>query len=353
MTKETLLQIQSNFAAARARGCDCPLVWDHSNKAKDRLGDVESVYVDGERLLAVVSIPSDADREQALKVNQVSVSVAPEWSDGMGNIYRDHLVHVGVVNHPVIPAQEPFRPVELSLLASSEKPQMLKRFAIFGSKVRQLAVGEEPAAGESVVQEVASGTVPTATDATDKDLAPLFRELFDLLGIPGIQLSDAANDQTLLSEVKILLNVARGMKGQSAPEPDESMASVEAVPVEGDYPSIQASLKRLKARCLSLMKSDAERRTAELTARRVEFARKVDSLTHLSAEKKQRLLQIGERDSFDLSLLDVFAQPVVTPNPAVHTSSKVRNLANGGEPAVVPDKETPEQFRERVKRFVS
>lgn len=341
VTKETLLQIANNFLAYRLRGGDCPLVWNHSNDARDRVGDVEEVRIEGDRLLAVVNVKSDADAEQIQKVGKVSVSVAPEWTDGTGQTYREHLVHVGVVNHPVVPDQEPF--VELSL----EKSNMRKRFAIFGNKLRQLAVGEEPATGESVVEEIVAGTVPTATDATDKELTPLFRELFSLIGIPGIQLSADVNDSTLLSEVKILLNVAKGMKGEAPSSEPETVEQVESMPTDGDYASIQAGLKMAKSRLLSIYRARKEEAKQAFVAR-LDQLNKAGTVDDAGVKS---LSLIGEQMAYDLSILKPFDRLASEAGKLIHTSSKLRNLAVPTEPAVGSSRSI-EEIRKRAAAFV-
>jgi hypothetical protein len=344
VTHETLVQIARNFRDYRSRGGDCPLVWNHSNDSRDRLGDVEEVRVDGDRLLAVVSVKSSDDLEQVRKVGKVSVSVAPEWTDGTGQTYREHLVHVGVVNHPVVPAQEPF--IELSLF-SQEKLNMSKRFALRGNKLRQLAVGEEPVAGESVVEEVAAGTVPTATDATDKDLTPLFRELFALLGIPGIQLSESVNDSSLLSEVKILLNVAKGMKGEAPTDEPETVEQVEEMPVDGDYASVQAGLKLAKSRLLSIYRKQIDDAKASYVAR-LDQLRKAGAMDD---DARKRFESIGSQNAYDLSILKPFDRVAEGLGQSINTSSKIRNLAVGSEPSVGRSRDLDE-IRKRAAAFV-
>lgn len=195
-------------------------------------------------------------------------------------------------------------------------------------KLRLLAEGEQPGGGESVVEDIAAGNVTTATDATAEELAPLFRELFDLIGIPGLQLSKNATDETLLAEVKLLLGVAKGMKGETETpaEPESAPPEVieQAAPDAMNYASLLKFATGLKKRLLSIYQSDAD-------AKKNAFLAEIDRFCKagvLTAADKTKFLSVGERSGYDIDLLS----PIKTLSAKIPTTSKTRNLATSQEP---------------------
>lgn len=147
VTRQTLATIVENFDRGRRLGLDCPLVWNHSDDARDRLGRVVGLSVFGNTLWGVVEVCDSVDAAQMLKVNQVSVGCSDGWRDGYGNSYAgDFLVHVGVVNHPVVSGQGPFRSLgqlsqgETARTRTRERGLNMKRLwesGLTGKEIRQ------------------------------------------------------------------------------------------------------------------------------------------------------------------------------------------------------------------------
>lgn len=116
VTRRTLARIVENWRRARERGVRVPVVWNHSHDARDQIGEVLALHAEGDVLHACfwAADPDDV-RRLGVTVNQVSVEVHEPWRDGLGNLYDVMLVHLGVVDLPVVSAQQPFQRIALSL----------------------------------------------------------------------------------------------------------------------------------------------------------------------------------------------------------------------------------------------
>lgn len=137
VTRSTLHALASNFQLGRSRGLGFPIVWNHSNDARDRLGDVVKLSIEGDTLFAEVEVCRD--HEQVAAVGMVSVGISDSWQDGQGRRYSPMLVHLGVVNHPVVPNQGPF--LALSIRDPSDRSKG-KGACAMNSSLRRLSTGQ-------------------------------------------------------------------------------------------------------------------------------------------------------------------------------------------------------------------
>ena len=119
VTRDVLARIVRSFDLAKQRGVRIPLVWDHDNSARARIGDVTGLALLGDTLMAEVDVADeDAGRKLATVANEVSVEVVEGWRDGQGHLYDWFLRHLGVVNHPVVAGQGAFKRLSTATIES-------------------------------------------------------------------------------------------------------------------------------------------------------------------------------------------------------------------------------------------
>lgn len=345
VTPDTLQEIVRNFHLAKSRGCDCPLVMNHSSDVRDRAGKVSDLGMDGDVLWSEFEAAPEA--VDVLKVPGVGVSVrvTEKWRDGLGNTYPLALEHLGIVNHPVVPGQGPF--VELSLIQEGK--------SMFGfGKKRDLAEGE---GGDSM---------PSASAATLDDLKPVVDRLVKAAakaaGAKGVTLPDSVTDENFLAVLGVIADVLEGMVGGTEDEEKPSEApSAESVasldPSGMGMAEMANAIKGLKSLTLSLLaqkQSDAEaEKVTKLIAFRSEMDRLAKSGIPIEADTRKQLETVGAATGYDLSLL----KPFQSIKPTVHTKSKTLALADGSEPEIEKGQRVPfsqqsaEEQAKKLKAF--
>lgn len=350
VTPQILKQVVNNYDLAKARGCDCNLVWGHSDDARDLAdGDIDDVFFDGETLYADLSTDDANEARRIKRAKRVSVRISPEFHDGHGNIYHEHLLHVGIVQHPVVTGQGPF--IELSLI---KEP---KNMAFFRSKKpRDLADDAAAEGGDSAVADAMGGTMPTASKSSFEELKPILAKALDVIakfaGNDVLKLGSTVTDETLLPEFTLKVDFADGMVGGSSP----------AAPAGGDTATEvltpqDLKIKTLEARNLALEQA-AQLRDLELKSKgKVEFSQRLDALSTkgvLDASLRKSLENAGEKFSYDLSLLAPFEKMV---GGRVPTQSRVRSLSTAAEPSLGDDKQVsfeqlnPKEQEQKIKSF--
>lgn len=300
VTLQTLHTLRDNFYKAKQLGIQPTLQWDHSNSAKDRICTIEDLEIEGDKLYAIFEPDLDEDLKRLDgPCREFSVQLHEPFRDGLGNTYDAFITHVGVVNLPVVPGQEPV--TRLSLI-SGEQPMK--------TKVRNMATGEgEGDGGDNTMISV-------------KDVVAMLREA-----------GKAVPDEVKTAdELKLAWKV---LNPSAAPEekPSEEAPSIEEVPV------VQASLIRenaaLKAKIASFEALQESTYRAEVEQLVVQGS--------LLATDRENLIAFGKNNSWNLSTLDPFKR--LKAGSAVKTTSKVRQLSLGGQ---TPE-ETAEQRKERAR----
>lgn len=111
----TLRRLASNHLCMREAGVHVPVVWDHSESARDRIGSVDRLWTDGNTLWASIEVTDcDAQGRVGRTCNEVSVEVREPFVDGAGRRYSAAITHLGVVNLPVVAGQGDFRRLSLT-----------------------------------------------------------------------------------------------------------------------------------------------------------------------------------------------------------------------------------------------
>lgn len=145
-TPERLAGWVKNFRDMRAAGLRVPFPFRHDRQAlptepgassdptynpedsRHNGGFWEELYVDGSgELVGVVDVPdSHPDKDKiGTSIQEVSPLVLSDWTDGKGRKWKDAILHIAGVTHPVIPGQENFQP-----LAASEPLASAMSFAL-------------------------------------------------------------------------------------------------------------------------------------------------------------------------------------------------------------------------------
>lgn len=345
---ETLHQIVENFSLAKERGCDCPVVFNHSSDVRDRCGLVHELATDGKTLWANAEITDDGVNVARKPGVGVSVRVTEGWTDGLGNPYDLFLEHLGIVSHPVVAGQGPF--VQLSLISEGE-PSM-----IFGKKTRSLAAGD-------------TTSTPTAAAATIDDLKPVLARIVKaaakLSNTPGLDTAiENATDETLISTLNIVADVLAGMAGEEKAEGETDTAATPTAdsvagmdPASMSYAQMSAAFPKLKAFAMSLVETQQQVAQAALISKQVEYRRELDRLSKagvIDIDGRNALTDVGAKSGYNMSLLKTFSDKV----PAVHTKSKTLSLADGSEPAIETGQRksfsqlSSEEREEKIKAFV-
>ncbi len=162
VTPGTLAQIAANFATAQANGVAVNLCWGHGAPgsiavdARDCIAPLDQVLASGDVLWATAYVtPADADRlrNPAMKA---SVRVMDDFTDGAGRVYPILLLHVAVVDQPVVAGQGPFHK-DLSLfvrdLFLQEKQPMPLDFERTKAAVNQLLANQNVALPDDVTAD--------------------------------------------------------------------------------------------------------------------------------------------------------------------------------------------------------
>jgi hypothetical protein len=126
VTHETLDEIAENFTAQLANGVEHPLSWGHVQRGKsdidsrDTIAQISDVFhKDGTLYVAAYVSLTQATVLQNSK-RQVSIGATTDLTDGEGRTYPgESLVHVAIVEHPVVPGQGGF--IQLSLSSEVQR----------------------------------------------------------------------------------------------------------------------------------------------------------------------------------------------------------------------------------------
>jgi len=103
------------FDAMTANGVTIPMPDAHetAGQAAHNMGYVESLFIDGDKLIANVKLIG-RDALDAAARNDVSISVPLDFVDGKGVRYGQAIEHVAFTPEPLIPGLDPFIPLAAS-----------------------------------------------------------------------------------------------------------------------------------------------------------------------------------------------------------------------------------------------
>ena len=141
VTESRLSHWASQFGKMKKAGISLPAPWNHSKDAFPmstgndgtlprsdiNAGWWDKVWVENNTLWGEVDVPSNEDAVKiGTNVKESSIYVRPSFTDGAGNEWKDSLMHIALVTHPVENGQGNFEPVDHGLaLAMSQLTEPL------------------------------------------------------------------------------------------------------------------------------------------------------------------------------------------------------------------------------------
>jgi len=135
VTPQVLNELELNFAKQKKKGIEHPLCWGHVEQGKadidsrEVLSQIDEVKVIDDTLwISTYVNPVQSTTLQNTK-RQVSIGSLSEYEDGAGETFPGwSLIHVAVVEHPVVHAQNGF--VQLSLMNTNNAKGKRKMFTL-------------------------------------------------------------------------------------------------------------------------------------------------------------------------------------------------------------------------------
>lgn len=127
VTTDVLKTLANDFAAMVAAGVRSSLYWgsrpdggplgQHGVEAKNAIATIDQVFVQDGVLYCSAYCTTEQAKLLENPALQVSVGVQPDWTDGAHKKYSLALLHVAIVDQPVVTGQGPF----LTLSLDSQK----------------------------------------------------------------------------------------------------------------------------------------------------------------------------------------------------------------------------------------
>jgi hypothetical protein len=336
VTHDTLGDLVAAFEQARRLGFSIPVVWDHSNSARDNVGTIRRLWVEGDTLSARFEITEpEAIRKLGRSIKAVSVEVADDFRDGQGNRYPVFLVHLGLVQHGVVTGQGDFRRV-LSMANQGFFRSITGKPA---GKRRQLQ-----AEGE------VSGDEPGMPGAGEFDADFLRNAINALLMAAGsdFEIPDDTTPDNFNDRLAFLVKMAT--KGQKSAASDESAAIATEDVAEAIGEELSAASMSLKTENTELRRQLSALAAARETEAEKAFADRLDGLIEsgrVAPVFRKSLENAGKAAKWSLALLDPFAD--ASPQKR---SPRSRLLGANFDEKPNGD-ETDEERRARAKRFIS
>lgn len=321
VTAALLRRLVQNFQLARPRGVRIPVVWNHSNDARDKIGEVVRLYVVGDTLRARfwAAIPEDI-RRLDLTSDEASVEVAEPWRDGSGRSYDSFLTHVAIVNHPVVMNQGPIYRLQLSQ-AKQQQDQ-----------------------GEIMTQSDTTNA-HNAGEGTDSifDMAVIVQLINEMMGALGTsyQLAEDTDESNFESRLRDLRDRIDAVVSENDPPSDQTP----------DAP-VSASLQR---QLDNVTRQLANHRNLLIQEREQAFGRAMNRLIaegRLTPADREALLEAARPAGYSLSLLGPFERMPV--GGMIPTSATARRNAHSRAPSIGKSKSPSEdRLREIVRSYVA
>ena len=132
VTSDRLNHWADQFHSMKSAGVSVPAPWNHSTEALPmsvgndgtlprsdiNAGWWDKVWVEDNTLWGELDVPQNEDAVKiGTSVKESSIYVRPSFVDGSGNEWKDSLMHIALVTHPIENGQGNFEPVESDGLA--------------------------------------------------------------------------------------------------------------------------------------------------------------------------------------------------------------------------------------------
>jgi hypothetical protein len=298
VTRTTLGEIARQFQLAQSRGIAQNLVWGHGDPAtrivdpRDLIAPLDQVFVEGDTLWVSAYVSPQRARELRNPAHKVSVRVMENWSDGAGREYPIMLLHVAVVDQPVLDSQGPFVDLANHLLCLFSK-----------------------------------GT----------NMALDFQRTFDavntLLGLLGLSLPESTTEENFNDTLDMLVSMLESQNPAGSPDDGEDGHSPGGTTESPGTPPTQTEMSRQlhglarQVKSLSLQLS-----TLRGQGGRPIFLERVKSLAAqgvITAREVGQLTELGMRHAWDLGLLDLAQE-----RQAIDMGRYAKRHANPAAPSV-------------------
>lgn len=341
VTPEVLDTIARSFRLAQSNGNAIPVQMakddadQHSNNSAYKVGEVLSVYVEGDTLYADFWTNSETDPEVYqldTKKREVSVSVQERFMDGNGVEYPLFLEHIAIVNGPVVTGQGPFLR-RLSLKSSNAKGT--KPMA----KSRQLAADD------------------AASEGAD-DQSWTLDEVKELLAKFSIVIPDSATTKEAIMAVADALSGGGSEESAETPVaemPAEMAAKVAENPTSYPPAQLSAACRTLARQCSTQSKQLASQAAADLSARKNNYdatlKRHVSRGAITEADRTEQLTA-GAVHGYQLSAISVLDKvPDSTSVPLNGGNGKSKQLATGAAPKVDANEQSADEVAAKARKF--
>lgn len=349
VTEEMLDQIEASFVAARAAGNEFNLCWGHGDPqtgqvdARDTLYPLDQVFREGDTLWASVYVDLETATELRKPGRRVSVRIVENWIDGKGNTFPLALVHVALVDQPVMNGQGPF--INLANTSPAGRDEGERRggpSATNGLPTLRPGATSLPQKGTREMTVTLEPTVDLINE--------LFTECDSGLSIP--EGTTEENFDEVLVMLRSMWDARRGTDPEEDPEGSNSGTSTKTRPAPNPESSAQPpadlanTVRQLEGQVHDLSQQLAQFRTegarAAYTARLEALAR----AGRINARAVISLTQTGANHGYDLSLLAPFEELQM-----VDMHRRAKGLSTGNAPAI--EGVTPELTQEQIEALAA
>lgn len=307
VTPQVLRRLVKNFDLAKSNGLRFNLIYGHGDpvtkivSARDLITPLDSARIVGDRLF----VTTYANVEQAMSLsnpaNQVSVRAVENWVDGQDRTYDLILLHVGVVDTPIVDGQLPF--MDLAIPATSTNKEKGKM-----------------------------------------DFAKLVELLNKLLNMVGLALPDEVTEETLIPTLEVMISTAEKLQGGG--ETEEAATEGEEPPPPESPNDMALSITELKKMVMDLSNEVRSRKVADAKASYDGELKTLFENGNIDAATQLLWQQQGAKLSYDLSILSPLKGLKM-----VDLKKKNRTAKTPAPPSVSPGAEalTDDQIAEAVK----
>lgn len=338
-TSQVLVDLAANFTQCLANGYEVKLCWGHGEPNKigtdprNLISNCDQAFVQGDVLYVTSYVPPQTAIDLQNSQAKVSARVGKNFTDGAGNFYPIALLHVAVVDHPVIGGQSDFLDLGANPMAGKAPPFTKKKPA---AKPDPNAADAENPAEDAAPEEEAD-----PQEEIQPGVIPILREYLISL---GSNLPDETTPENLEIVLKTLLS--------TAPEEEEPVDDAPADPglelYEGandmannqnvqtfDLAQLTAAIETavapFKQQITDLSNEITALKSDKATQAKASFENGVEGLLKtgkLLPANKDKVLALGAKQNYDLGLLELFVESVVD------LSSLVQKGATAAPPKV-------------------
>lgn len=333
---DKMKKLVENFYKAKEVGVEVPLMMGHTDDPEKRIGTVVELEISNDWLYATSTIPNESERAKA-SLSPSSVEVTSNYTDGHGNSYDEMLTHLAVVTHPAVPGQGPV--IALSLGTKPMAQKWVTRLRE-GKKpfTYRLAEGDTPPA-DAVVTDAPPDGSETAPEFDDEQASWLVEKINEYIDYCGDKpLSSDTNGANFAERFNAFLYYT--VSQDNGEEGSEPITDDTASEVSDSTDPVQMS-KNKAGKVTQLAALQAKLAAAEnkiQLAAKSAFESKALQLVNagrLTVDAKNKAIQLGAKNDYDLSLLDLVALPEAA---ATSAAAKVMAQLSAGKPKPVAEK---------------